>query len=376
MKIPLADFKRLLFPERAASHYEQFWGKTIQQNGLTTTIDGVEKIVLPKDIKVNDLGKVCGQCRCGHAIRYEYWLADFGPVGSSCIQMLTGLNGGDLRILLKGSQLAKVECEQLQEFVDMYDGHLSKQLESDNMLAEKLRKAEVILPNRITVPKDVALFIDYDVPMPFFIQRKLDSFINKAFPQIEHVKKRYGDLIGTAFACHKELCTSFEDNIEQLGKNIFGDSFVTGENTVWGVVASIGKKIDKLGAYPKAVDLFIKCVNRMQDERMLDALDVLMRLKKQAEKLPESIRQIVEDMYVNAIKWGLSEKQINFVLEKSSSGRPGLAVQFKPLLIDNMVLEEKIEPKQGPQELIVKAVEDTDRKIDFEVNLPGEENVS
>lgn len=106
---------------RSQEFYKKFWANIADQGGLTVTkLDGTKIQVKYEDIWVNDLGEMCGHCLCGHAIRYEYHIGEVAPIGSSCIKVMTGLDGQDLRTILQGGEIARKERDDLELALESY----------------------------------------------------------------------------------------------------------------------------------------------------------------------------------------------------------------------------------------------------------------
>jgi hypothetical protein len=358
------EFLKEYAKQRSSHYFVQFWGNDTAHSGLTIKKDdGSEIVVLPKDIYCTDLGEMCGQCRCGHAIRYEYWLGDYGPIGSTCITVLTGLDGANLRILLRGGQFVK---KDLEEF---------KQLQEEFTNLEEQRHKDIILNTRLDfletnnqVPTEVQLFIDNDKPIPKNVALLIYRLVNK-YDKKSKIAATYGAHVARAFSVYPELCSEIKDII-----SVSDISDIDVESKIHNTVRDIGSKIEGLRASPKAVDFFIKLVTRMENPQFIDALNVLVILNKNKGNFEEFWRDIVTNLLKTALVYGLTEKQVAVVIDKTSSGGPGLSTRFNDYIIKQMSPEEK--SKVAP--IIISTIskptseEDNDNILDLDPDMPPE----
>jgi hypothetical protein len=360
------EFLKEYAKQRSSHYFVQFWGNDTARSGLTIKKDdGSEIIVLPKDIYCTDLGAMCGQCRCGHAIRYEYWLSEYGPIGSSCIKTLTGLDGADLRNLLRGGQFVKKDIEELTKLQEEFTT-LEEQLNKDNILKTRLD----FLKNINQIPPEVQFFIDNNKPIPKNIALLIYRLVNK-YDKKSKIAATYGAHVARAFSVYPELCSEVKDII-----SVSDISDIDIESKIHNTVRDIGSKIEGLRASPKAVDFFIKLVTRMENPQFIDALNVLVILNKNKANFDEFWRNLVTDMLKTALTYGLTEKQIAVVTGTTSSGGPGLSTRFNDYIIGQMSPEEK---SNKPAPVIISTIskpipdEDNDSILDFNPDMPSEE---
>jgi hypothetical protein len=347
------EFLNKIMTKRSVDHYTRLWGTFVQSNGLTVKkLDGSEIVILPKNIKVIDLGGMDGNCLCGHAIRYEFWMGDYGPIGSSCIKQLTGLDGQDLRILLNGCNLLKKDREEIEKAVERY-GTLDEQSLSDPKLVcdvELLRAHNLI-------PEEVKIFMDYDIPLPYFLESRIRNIVWRIEEKKRLEKERsqhYGNEVS-------EMINGYEE-IRPILRPIFEKASL--KKNLLKRLDELKNKIESLRFKPDDIVDFKKYYERAKNPRFIDALNVLTRLEKHIDT-PEFMgfwKKVVSENLFTAITYGLSEGQISFILGKSSKGNPGLAMTFQKLLTDEMVeeLDEKQEVK-GP--VVSDVVED--QQLDF-----------
>lgn len=352
--------------QRSVHYFVQFWGNETARSGLTIKkLDGSETIVLPKDICCIDLGNMSGQCRCGHAIRYEYWLSEYGPIGSSCIRTLTGLDGADLRTILRGGQFVKKDLDEFKKLSEEF-ATLDDQLSRDTILKTRLD----FLKNNNQVPPEVQLFIDNNKPIPKNVALMIYRIFNK-HDKKSKIASTYGPHVARAFSVHPELCSEIKDII-----SVSDISDIDVESKIHNTVRDIGSKIEGLRASPKAVDFFIKLVTRMENPQFIDALNVLVILNKNKSNIDDFWSNMITEMLKTALTYGLTDKQVAVVIGKTSSGGPGLSTRFNDYIIGQMAPEEK--SKSAP--VIISTIpqsrpttEVEDNTLDFESDMPPEE---
>jgi len=348
--------------QRSSHYFVQFWGNDTAHSGLTIKKDdGSEIVVLPKDIYCTDLGAMCGQCRCGHAIRYEYWLNEYGPIGSSCIKTLTGLDGADLRNLLRGGQFVKKDLEDFTKLQEEF-ATLNEQLLKDNVLRTRLD----FLKEQNQIPPEVQLFIDNNKPIPKNIALLIYRLVNK-YDKKSKIAATYGALVARAFTVYPELCAEVKDII-----SVSDVSDIDVESKIYNTVRDIGSKIESLRASPKAVDFFIKLVTRMENPQFIDALNVLVILNKNKQNFEDFWRDIITNQLKTALVYGLTEKQIAMVIDKTSSGGPGLSTRFNDYIIGQMSGEDYKKPTPVIISTISKSIpeEDSDNILDLDPDMP------
>jgi hypothetical protein len=361
------EFLKEYAKQRSSHYFVQFWGNETARSGLTIKKDdGSEIVVLPKDIYCTDLGAMSGQCKCGHAIRYEYWLSEYGPIGSSCIKTLTGLDGADLRNLLRGGQFVKKDLEDFTK------------LQEEFVTLEEQRKKDIILNTRLNfletnnqIPPEVQLFIDNNKPIPKNVALLIYRLVNK-HDKKSKIAATYGAHVARAFSVYPELCSEVKDII-----SVSDISDIDVESKIHNTVRDIGSKIEGLRASPKAIDFFIKLVTRMENPQFIDALNVLVILNKNKANFDEFWRNMVTDMLKTALTYGLTEKQVAVVIGKTSTGGPGLSTRFNDYIIGQMSPEEKSTDKPAPVIIstISKSIpeEDNDSILDLDPDMPSEE---
>lgn len=318
-EVEFVNFKKDYSRRVCADFYQKFWAGTALANGLTLkTPDGKEIMVNPKDIYVTDLGGMNGNCMCGHAIRYEYWLGTVGPIGSSCIKVMTGLDGQDLRAILRGAENVKFEVDLLQQAKDKW-GTLTNQLEKDPTLANQIH----MLENLFKLPAEARFFLDNNVPMPYSITNK----INKAARSNEDISRvlvKYGKEVVDLLSDYKEVSYTIAKIIHPVP--------LTTYKLMPNNIVDIGNKIMNLKASDKMVDFFKKLMRNATNPRFADALDVIKKLKTFGPRIDDFWAKIVAENYDKGIQYGFSDAQIEFILTKSSTGKPGLAVRFVKFL--------------------------------------------
>jgi hypothetical protein len=369
----IKDFIREFTKTRSINHYTHFWSRTASSEGLTVkTPDGKEIMVKPEEIYCEDLGSICGSCMCGHGIRYQYFLGKVGPIGSTCIQTITGLDGQDLRYILQGGIAARKDVADLMQCIETY-GTFKGQLEQDKLFAERYNFVDLLQK----IPTDAIPFVRENVPMPAVIRNLIYRVYN--LNQIhDKIKSKYGDTIATLLKVHRDVAQDIEDAISEL-------KIPLTEKMIHLTIRDIGSKLEKGNTLsPKALEFWTKLVQRGSDKRFIDALTVLSQLNIRVD-VPEFWANIVKENIDKALLYGLSEAQINFILTKSSIGKDGLAIRFKDLLTKSALINEKVEEKNYTIEpmkveppknpLILKAQSDGDepsdiKELDFEVDMP------
>lgn len=353
MQLP-QEFLNKILTKRSVDYYTKLWGTFVQSKGLTVKkLDGSEIVVLPKDIKVIDLGSMCGNCLCGHAIRYEFWMSGYGPIGSSCIQQLTGLEGQDLRILLNGCNLLKRDRNEIEKAVERY-GTLKEQLAVNVMLVSNMELAK----KHNLLPEEIKIFEEYDIPIPYFLDSKISHIVWR-IGEKERLEKEKGQRYGNEI---KEMIEGYEE-VRVILKLIFARTKVLQKNLLQRL-DELKNKIENLKFNSRDLEFFKKFYGRASNPRFIDALNVLTRLEKYVGT-PDFMGfwgRVVSENATTAITYGLSEGQINFILGKSSKGNPGLAMTFQKLLTDEMV--EELNEKQEVKEPLVSDVME-DQQLDF-----------
>jgi len=90
--------------EKFYTFLQGYWAKKVIDAGLTTkTSKGEVLAINPASIRVIDKRwKGASHCICGKAIRYEYWIQKYGPIGSVHILEHTGLDKELVRDITKG----------------------------------------------------------------------------------------------------------------------------------------------------------------------------------------------------------------------------------------------------------------------------------
>lgn len=314
----MSDILKTYLTSRADEYFKRFWANTAYQNGLTIKFDGKLLLVKPQDIHVIDLGSMCGNCLCGHAIRYEFWFDEVGPIGSTCIKVMTGLSGTDLRLLLKAVDLAKQDRKDLEDTIEVVKT-FENQIENHVGIKQNIEK----LKQASKLPLIIEQFKNENIPLPHSLIRILNDAVWELDREQDY-KNRYGeetyDLMKTQQEILKtmeQMCPALKDHIE--GGNYVGD-----------VIEDIYRALINRKASVAQQAFFVKLVKRLQNPKMLDALNVLFVLSK--SPIEDFWLKIIDENLKSAATYGLSDKQIDFILEKSSSGKPGLAVRFTNFL--------------------------------------------
>lgn len=127
------------------------------------------------------------------------------------------------------------------------------------------------------------------------------------------------------------ICGDISKITEQLGMR---------ETPIYITIEDIGKKIEQRKSTEPSEQFFKKLMLCAKDPRFGDALTVLTKLFHNHNKIPTFWFDIVKENIIKAFKYGLSDKQIEFILVKSSTGKPGLAVRFQKIINDEFVLDE------------------------------------
>ncbi len=313
------DFKKGYTKRVCADFYQKFWAGTALANGLTIkTPEGKEIMVNPKDIYVTDLGGMNGNCKCGHAIRYEYWLGEVGPIGSSCIKTMTGLDGQDLRAILRGAENARFETKVLEEAKVKWET-LDKQLETDKDLKIKL---DIVIAAK-KLPPEIQPFLENDIPLPYSMVQKIVR-LGRANVDINRVIVKYGTEVA-------ELVSDYKETVYNIGKIIHPVPLIV-KKLITQNIYDLGYAIMNLKASDKAVELFKKLIKNGKNPLFMDALDVIKKLQAFGPKLGDFWSKIVQENYEKGIQYGFSDAQINFILLTSSTGKPGLAIRFAKYL--------------------------------------------
>lgn len=89
---------------RFFTYMQTYWGSKLLDANITCKSDKGEILnVEPSSIRVIDRRyKGASHCRCGKAIRYEYWIKHYGPIGSVHICEHTGLDKTLVADITKG----------------------------------------------------------------------------------------------------------------------------------------------------------------------------------------------------------------------------------------------------------------------------------
>lgn len=356
------------YVKRRSNHYfQQFWAGKVASNGLTVKkLDGTEIIVLPKDIYCTDNGEMSSNCLCGHPIRYEYWMAEYGPIGSTCIQTLTGLDGQDLRNILRGGQLARKDKDEFLQLKERYKT-LKEQLEKDPVLNEKFST----MVELGEIPPDVQLFIDNNMPIPRNIAYQIYKIVNQ-HQKVNTIRSKYGALTSQLYNEYSDYC----DELKKLIKSVELPDKILAEvdKPLYKVIEEIGEKINQLKASPKAVEFFTKLMLRVKDPQFIDALNVLVILSKN-EVMDTFWKDLVTNLLTTALKFGLSEKQVALVLNVTSSGKPGLSTRFNSYIVKQMADTEKDE--ESKPSVIISTLPsnpiEEDTMLDLDPDMPSDD---
>lgn len=290
---------------QSSSYYTRFWANTALTNGLSVKYDGKEFLCKPEKIRVVDLGELAGQCLCGHTIRYEFWFDHLGPIGSSCIKTMTGLDGQDLRMLIKGAELAKKDGEELQRTIKTYLT-FSEQLGADQILAERFNFVHEI----DKIPECIQKFVVEDVPLPNPMKNLLYRIYNEE-GKIKKVKDMYGDEVYSMALGYKDVVGFYGEKPPKFVETI----------------NDIGGKIIEMKATGKAVEFFKRLYKRAENKRFLDAYSVLAKL--QVYDLGEFWNNLIQEYIRKGDQYGLTDGEVAFILDKSASGKPALCIRFK-----------------------------------------------
>lgn len=350
--ISFEEFSKQFLKERSQGYYQKFWAGTAMANGLTVkTPDGKEFMVKPEKIYMVDLGEMSGNCMCGHAIRYEYYLDQIGPIGSKCIQTMTGLQGEDLRKILRGAEFARKDRDDLLRVKNEY-GTFENQLIGDSYLKQVY---DVLSYDEMT--PEIKHFIDNNIPMPHPIKYAMRQLVyNKEVKVV--ASKKYGSKVEQPLKEYEAIYAT----VDQIIKNcdlvdeyqLYGN-----DKYCFEVLKDIGDKVKEGKASEKQVDLFIKLWTNLKNEKFNDALYVLIKLSHFPDQMEEFWGQLVKENLTKALKWGLSDGQCEFILNKSSKGKDGLATRFKDLLEKDVTdKEDQNTPEEG-------RLTDPKDKIDF-----------
>ena len=362
------EFESEYIKRRSNFYFQQFWAGKIAQNGLTIKkLDGSQIVVLPKDIYCIDNDSMSSNCLCGHPIRYEYWMAEYGPIGSTCIQTLTGLNGQDLRNILRGGQLAKKDKDDFVQLKERYKS-LKEQLEKDPSLNEKFSQ----MVDAGNIPEEVQLFIDNNMPMPRTIAYQVFKAVNQ-INKSNTIVSKYGTQTNQLYNEYLEYCDEFKKLMRsiELPEKILAEI----DKPLFKTAEEIGEKIGKLQASPKAVEFFAKLMTRMKNPQFIDALNVLVILTKH-DAMDDFWKDLVNNTLVTALKFGLSEKQISMVLQTTSTGKAGLSTRFNDFIVSQMSTKEKIEKSSKPTPVVISTATpvEEDEFLDLDVDIPSDEN--
>lgn len=364
----LQEFIRNFMKERSNNYYQKFWSKTASQAGLTVkTPDGKEIMVKPEEIWCEDLGDVSGSCLCGHAIRYQYWLGKVGPIGSSCIQTITGLDGQDLRYILQGGQVARKETEELRQLIEQFKT-LDGQLAADPILTERVN----FVKDLNATPHAVLPFVEHNFPMPSSIRASIYAVYNRN-QKLKNVKQLYGQEVFDCYTIHEQVAADFDKVVANLPK-----IFTNNEKFVHEIIRDIGHKVTSSSPSPKQLDFLVKLVKRLQNPQFIDAVNVLVTLYNCKDQIEEFWAKIITENLLKAMQFGLSDGQVNFILNKSASGKDGLAIRFKTLLTRKMIVEETIKAGDisvkavpaDPQCTLKNIIPIEEKTLDFESDMP------
>lgn len=317
--------------KESSDYYKRFWAGTAIENGLTIKYDGKELLVKPQDISCIDLGELSGRCLCGHPIRYEYWFDTLGPIGSTCITVMTGLNGSDLRTIMRGSQFALKEKNELVKLKEKYQT-LENQYKEFALLETKIKK----LHELDKIPEKVQNFLQDNIPMPYSVRRIIDKIYDE-INQESLVMNRYGKEVYECFQIYYGLGQEIRNIVQPMELLV-----PAAKSSITHTLFDIGGKIGMCKATTGQVEYFKKIVTRLKNPKFIDACDVLTKLKQIT--LGEFWDNVVTENIQKAVSYGLSEGQINFILDKSAAGKPGLATRFKDKL--NFAFEENIDNQE------------------------------
>jgi hypothetical protein len=339
------DFVKQYVRQQSSNYYTKFWANTASANGLTVKYDGKEILVKPESIYVVDLGQLAGKCLCGHAIRYEFWFDQLGPIGSSCIKTMTGLDGKDLQMLIKGSEMARKDAADLQSLKEQF-GTLTAQLQNDKLLAEKLD----FISREDCVPEDLQKFMENDLPLPQAMRNLVYKIYNEKARNLS-VKNVFGPEV-------YEMTQEAPDII-RLYNAPNRPQFI---NTI----EDINDKILKNRATGKMIEFYKRLMTRARNTRFMMAYDVLQKL--QMHDLGEFWNNLVQEYLAKGDQYGLTDGQIALVLDGSASGKPPLVKRFA----EKLLAEPQEQPSMEPIKSVPLAGEDPEDIL----NPPGDEDIS
>jgi len=251
------QFTQEYLKQRSKKYYQKFWAESILESGLSIkTPDGKEIMVKPSDLWCNDLGSMIGNCLCGHAIRYEFWFGTVGPIGSTCIQTITGLEGQDLRKVLRGGQLAKQDKKELEDKIESFQT-LENQLKQDNFLKEKIE----FLKEQQEIPEEATSFLKEDIPLPNVITHSIERKYNK-LKKVEKITEEYDAEIAEGALIFEELARELEGIISDKVKS---------KKTIHNTIRDLGYKLLSLspfeGLNQKQTSLFRKLIRRAKNQQ-------------------------------------------------------------------------------------------------------------
>lgn len=348
------EFLKDYYKHRVVSYYKKFWANVAHDNGLTISMpDGTICLIKINELTCNDLGSMCGQCVCGHAIRYEYWFGEIGPIGSTCIQTMTGLKDEDLRKLIRGSELAKKDKKDLESKLELL-GTLENQLESSPHFKQKLD----LIQEAKLIPEGVKPFIENNIPMPWEIMNEVYKEAEK-LGKVNTIRDKFGETTYQNYISYQSICHDLENTMLSAG---FTEDQVLKQDNIISTLKDLGEKLSKGHVSDKQVNFFNNLITKAQNDKFADAIYVLIKLSK--EDLPTFWADIVKENIDKALKYGLSENQTKFILEQSSTGKPGLAIRFKEKLDPKHEVEDK--PETESEEQIIE----DENNLDFTLDMP------
>lgn len=147
---------------------EQYWGAKLADAGITCkTFDGEVLNVEPGSIRVVDKRwKGASHCICGKAIRYEYWIQHYGPIGSVHIVEHTNLDKTLVSDITKGYKKENsLRTEIVRMLADLKDeGRTLKDWQETFDLDEKMKYIE-----RVSNPEKRELIkrlVELNLPLP------------------------------------------------------------------------------------------------------------------------------------------------------------------------------------------------------------------
>lgn len=314
---------------------QRYWGsKMIEHNITCTTFDGEVLNVEPGSIRVIDKRwKGASHCICGKAIRYEYWIQQYGPIGSVHITEHTNLDKTLVRDITNGyKKQNEVRTDIVKILADLKEqGKTFEDWKRDYDLSEKL-KALPFLKN-LERRQLIEGLVSLELPLPESLRREL-ALAEYFYRQSQTTPQ--GLVVPAApLTSHQYLIDDLKSLLQQYDSSdcrLVSSSFYENANQLVNELETNTATIERIEQAKRAVNSLREAVNDKKPAGwktiQKSALEVLKAI---LEKDPN--HRFVKSLHAQAERGSLSIAQLDTIYTPIGSlNRPGLYYQHESIM--------------------------------------------